>query len=429
MAIFRLQENMPDVYVRKSRDFQLLCNSFDAVFNSVKNDIDSITNVVDTRLCSERLLPLLQTKLGFFTNKHLTATELRIVLQAFKYIVRDKGSRTGIREAIEVFLKVANASNKSRIQIVDNFVSIDGHTSETRPGNTYIVEVAIEGQQMDTTLLTELLKYVLPAGYQLKYSFYNATQTVTQIHDKDTVHIIFVDKSDNNGIRLTTSNDSDDRYPYELTWVDFESSDESYYYIKENNAYIKLHSIPNDWPNGEYYRAKYIYEYEDNAVEVKEILLPEYEPNKYYRSIGIEDEIVLITTPEAPEDWGSSETTFYYDSDGSEPIEFEAEYRPLVDGVYVPFEENKYYAKTNSGTHELVTGKFVEAGTYYTQTIDTRYYKVVLPYNSINGVGTTTTFKFTSNDIPETSFDNAKKAELPSDESGVDWMKDLEDSE
>ena len=429
MAIFRLQENMPDVYVRKSRDFQLLCNSFDAVFNSVKNDIDSITNVVDTRLCSERLLPLLQTKLGFFTNKHLTATELRIVLQAFKYIVRDKGSRTGIREAIEVFLKVANASNKSRIQIVDNFVSIDGHTSETRPGNTYIVEVAIEGQQMDTTLLTELLKYVLPAGYQLKYSFYNATQTVTQIHDKDTVHIIFVDKSDNNGIRLTTSNNSDDRYPYELTWVDFESSDESYYYIKENNAYIKLHSIPNDWPNGEYYRAKYIYEYEDNAVEVKEILLPQYEPNKYYRSIGIEDEIVLITTPEAPEDWGSSETTFYYDSDGSEPIEFEAEYRPLVDGVYVPFEENKYYVKTNSGTYELVTGKFVEAGTYYTQTIDTRYYKVVLPYNSINGVGTTTTFKFTSNDIPETSFDNAKKAELPSDKSGVDWMKDLEDSE
>ena len=429
MAIFRLQENMPDVYVRKSRDFQLLCNSFDAVFNSVKNDIDSITNVVDTRLCSERLLPLLQTKLGFFTNKHLTATELRTVLQAFKYIVRDKGSRTGIREAIEVFLKVANASNKSRIQIVDNFVSIDGHTSETRPGNTYIVEVAIEGQQVDTTLLTELLKYVLPAGYQLKYSFYNATQTVTQIHDKDTVHIIFVDKSDNNGIRLTTSNNSDNRYPYELTWVDFESADESYYYIKENNAYIKLHSIPKDWPNGEYYRAKYIYEYENNAVEVKEILLPQYEPNKYYRSIGIEDEIVLITTPEAPEDWGSSETTFYYSSDGSEPIEFEAEYRPLVDGVYVPFEENKYYAKTNAGTYELVTGKFVEAGTYYTQTIDTRYHKVVLPYNSINGVGTTTTFKFTSNDIPETSFDNAKKAELPSDEFGVDWMKDLEDSE
>ena len=287
MAIFRLQENMPDVYVRKSRDFQLLCNSFDAVFNSVKNDIDSITNVVDTRLCSERLLPLLQTKLGFFTNKHLTATELRTVLQAFKYIVRNKGSRTGIREAIEVFLKVANASNKSRIQIVDNFVSIDGHTSETRPGNTYIVEVAIEGQQMDTTLLTELLKYVLPAGYQLKYSFYNATQTVTQIHDKDTVHIIFVDKSDNNGIRLTTSNNSDNRYPYELTWVDFESADESYYYIKENNAYIKLHSIPKDWPNGEYYRAKYIYEYENNAVEVKEILLPQYEPNKYTEVLAL----------------------------------------------------------------------------------------------------------------------------------------------
>lgn len=427
MAIFRLQENMPDVYVRKSRDFQLLCNSFDAVFNGVKNDIDSITNVVDTRLCSERLLPLLQTKLGFFTNKHLTATELRTVLQAFKYIVRDKGSRTGIREAIEVFLKVANASNKSRIQIVDNFVSIDGHISETRPGNTYIVEVAIEGQQMDTTLLTELLKYVLPAGYQLKYSFYNATQTVTQIHDKDTVHIIFVDRSDNNGIRLTTSNDSTSRYPYELTWVDYESATESYYYIKQDNIYIKLHEIPNDWPNGEYYRAEYIYEYENNTVEVSQVLLPQYEPNTYYRSRGIEDDIVLITSPEAPEDWGSSETTFYLDAEGNDVVEFTMEYRPLVDGAYLPFEEGKYYAKTQNGTYELVTSEFTEAGTYYTQTIDTQYHKIILPYDSINGVGTTTTFKNTSTQMLETSFDNAKKAQLPSNKSGDTWMKDLED--
>lgn len=427
MAIFRLQENMPDVYVRKSRDFQLLCNSFDAVFNGVKNDIDSITNVVDTRLCSERLLPLLQTKLGFFTNKHLTATELRTVLQAFKYIVRDKGSRTGIREAIEVFLKVANASNKSRIQIVDNFVSIDGHTSETRPGNTYIVEVAIEGQQMDTTLLTELLKYVLPAGYQLKYSFYNATQTVTQIHDKDTVHIIFVDKSDNNGIRLTTSNNSADRYPYELTWVDYESATESYYYIRQDAAYVKLHSIPDNWPNGKYYRAEYIYEYESNAVEVSQVLLPQYEPNTYYRSRGIEEDIVLITSSEAPEDWGSSETIFYRDAEGNDAVEFMMEYRPLVDGVYIEFEEGRYYAKTQDGTYELVTGEFIEAGTYYTQTIDTKYHKVILPYNSINGVGTTTTFKNTSTQMLETSFDNAKKAQLPSNESGDTWMKDLED--
>ena len=59
--IFRLQENVPDVYARKSRDFQLLCNVFDILQGGIKYDIDTITSVVDTRYCSERLLPLLQS--------------------------------------------------------------------------------------------------------------------------------------------------------------------------------------------------------------------------------------------------------------------------------------------------------------------------------------------------------------------------------
>lgn len=202
MAIFRIQEHVPDVYARKSRDFQLLCNAWDALQSCVKYDIDSIADITDTRRCNERLLPLLQTKLGFFTRKELTANELRKSLQSFKYLVKDKGSRTGIRDAIEVYLSVLGASNKSKINITNAYVNADGITVEGMPCNTYVVEVAIEGKKMDTTLLTELLKYVLPPGYLLEYSFYTSAEQATKVDTDDKIQIVFVDTWDHNGIVL-----------------------------------------------------------------------------------------------------------------------------------------------------------------------------------------------------------------------------------
>lgn len=210
MAVFRIQEHTPDVYPRKSRDFQLLCNVFDCVNSSVKYDIDSIVDILDTVQCNDRVLPLLQTKLGFFTDKHLTAEELRLVLISFMKIVKDKGSRIGIREAIEVFLKISNISRKSKISILNVDKSIDKTPDrslvKTRLANTYIVEISIESDKIDTTILTEILRYVLPAGYKLKYSFYKSTENITQTVYSDTIHIVFIKKIDNDGIRVLTDN-------------------------------------------------------------------------------------------------------------------------------------------------------------------------------------------------------------------------------
>ena len=192
MAIFRLQENVPDVYTRKSRDFQLLCNVFDCVNNGVKYDIDSIVDVLNTRQCNERLLPLLQTKLGFFSNKNFTTPQLRAVLMSFKQVVNDKGSEAGIREAIEVFLKISNASTKSEIRRLNVDTSVSEDAIKTRLVNNYIVDVGIESNILDVTILTELLKYVLPAGYRLQYSFYSSFDNVSVVNEKDVLNIIFL---------------------------------------------------------------------------------------------------------------------------------------------------------------------------------------------------------------------------------------------
>lgn len=192
MAVFRLQENVPDVYTRKSRDFQLLCNVFDCVNNGVKYDIDSIVDILDTRKCNERLLPLLQTKLGFFSNKNFTASQLRAVLTSFKQIVKDKGSEIGIREAIEVFLKISNASNKSEIRQLNRDLSVSEESVRTRLTNNYLIDVAIESSTLDVTILTELLRYVLPAGYRLQYSFYSSFDNVSVVNEEDVLNIIFL---------------------------------------------------------------------------------------------------------------------------------------------------------------------------------------------------------------------------------------------
>jgi len=278
MAIFRLQENVPDVYPRKSRDFQLMCNAFDIVNSAVKYDIDSITNIANTRLCKDNVLPLLQTKLGFFTKQSMTTEELRAVLQAFRYVVKDKGSRKGIQAAIEVFLKIANASNKSRITILDNY-QYEQYVNEDIRGNTYIVEIAIEGRQVDTTLLTELLKYVLPAGHQLKYSFYRAMTPVSHIKSSDTVQIIFMDTSDSRAVRVTTPNDSTSRYPYELTFT------ADTYYSKNGEQFVLLTEMPVNWPNGEYYictNTSDNYIAHGQSSEIK----PVYADNLYYKNNG-----------------------------------------------------------------------------------------------------------------------------------------------
>ena len=237
--IFRLQNNVPDVYVKKSRDFQLMCNLFDILQGGVKYDIDSITTVVDTRYCNEKLLPLLQSKLGFFTNKHLTTKELRTVLTSFQDIVKDKGSTKGIREAIELYLKVIGASRDSRI-IITNKDNSQNTDSIIRFNNSYIVEVSIEGQLTDLTLLTELLRYVLPAGYRLKYSFYQASKTINHIIEKGTINIIIVSSAINNRIASTTSDSFEDKIVKYVFANGKVSTDSVDYFTYKDGEYILI---------------------------------------------------------------------------------------------------------------------------------------------------------------------------------------------
>ena len=174
--IFRLQNHLPDVYSRKSRDFQLFCNTFDLMHQGEIFNINNIRSILDPMTCPEYLLPHLQKRLGFFTDANITSNSLRIILKAFPTLVKNKGSRKGIIQAVIVFLKINNIDKKSSITITNKSVK-----------NTYILD--------------EILKYIIPAGYGVEYEFYDSEDFVTDIIPDDKMELVYATQNYTSGLR------------------------------------------------------------------------------------------------------------------------------------------------------------------------------------------------------------------------------------
>lgn len=189
MALIRMQEKVPQIYVDRSRDFQILCRSYDSALNQVKFDIDSMPFILSSSKCRDSVLPLLQTKLGFFTNKHISGDSLRIILDAFPTMVRHKGSLVGIQMAVNAWLKVIHLETQVVIEIFnlyggsnnrDNNRTIGGYIGTTEIP-AYTVAIGVGGNPRDYSILKELLKYVMPTGYGLYFYFFKSFKTNEQL--------------------------------------------------------------------------------------------------------------------------------------------------------------------------------------------------------------------------------------------------------
>lgn len=184
MPLWRTQNNVPNVYTDFSRDFQVLERAYDVVYNGVMFDVDGVRRLTDTKLCNTNALALLQTKLGFFSNATFTDEELRYILSAFPTIVHNKGSMLGIRQAIYMYLKTQHLRTDALITVTN--------TPERSSQRPYTVSIGIQSDVKSITVLEEVLKYVLPAGYMTNFYFYNNAYEVlnTELEDYATVILI-----------------------------------------------------------------------------------------------------------------------------------------------------------------------------------------------------------------------------------------------
>lgn len=176
--MFRTQDNVPEYYVNTSRDFQLLCRLKDAAFGGVKYTIDSLCHSCNTMEMNNILLPLLKSKVGFFSKETLSEDQLRVLLAAFPAIVRYKGSKKSIESAINAWFKL----NQMEGTLIDIDIDQIDH----------LIRLYIDSETIDTSLLDEVFHYILPTAYFIEYIFASSVQKtdeyiITQTLDESDV--------------------------------------------------------------------------------------------------------------------------------------------------------------------------------------------------------------------------------------------------
>ena len=167
--MFRLQDNVPEVYVKSSRDFQLISRLYDLSNNAVRFDVKAMRSMLDPALANDRILLLLATRVGFFPKHEYNTYALRQVISSFPYILKNKGNKTGIRIALYTILKAEGNYQRSNVDLSPD---------------DYIVNIQVEKPLINEQLLRDVLEYVLPIGYavNITYSkFYTFEDTGTQM--------------------------------------------------------------------------------------------------------------------------------------------------------------------------------------------------------------------------------------------------------
>lgn len=179
MSLLRLQDNVPEVYINNSRDFQLISRIYDCVNNGVKYDIDSIKYLSDTKNCNSSYLELLKYRQGFINSSEIDSDTLRYILQGFPYIIKNKGNVSGIQEVLNVFSKILHINLSISVE-VKNFPD-------------YLIRVIISGNPNLAPLLyrmrviQDLIKYIVPAGYQVEFVFDIGTSVSSNININERV--------------------------------------------------------------------------------------------------------------------------------------------------------------------------------------------------------------------------------------------------
>ena len=209
MSKFRLQNNVPDVYVNQSRDFQLLLRLYDSIFSGTKFDIDSMQGIINTSKSRNSILPLLSTKLGFFTNLEINDDKLRTILGGFPLIVRKKGSLLAIKETLNLYLKAEHI--KCNIIVTYN-------SETTTIGDEIILDhtlsIGSDKTLANPQILQEIFKYILPIGFRLRfYSFKSLELETTQLELNDDVIILCKIKASS----LSNLRSKSNEYPENIT--------------------------------------------------------------------------------------------------------------------------------------------------------------------------------------------------------------------
>ena len=173
--MIRFQNNVPQVYVEESRDFQLIGRIIETIINANIYNNNSILSTLDAKKINERLLELLATKVGFYHKHKIDVKVLRYIISAFPYIIKYKGSKKGIESAINVILKIEQPMEPPEINI-DNI--------------NYSINIYTNKKLVNKDALSDILEYIVPVGYTYSIQEYQKRSETDTIFSEDSISYI-----------------------------------------------------------------------------------------------------------------------------------------------------------------------------------------------------------------------------------------------
>ena len=151
--MFRVQDNVPEVYVNYSRDFQLFCRLYDIIFTGIRYSIDSMEYLTDSKNYNVEVSELLQKKLGIFNSINVSDKELKYLIDAFPYIIRNKGNVYAIESILRVFQRIT--ADPSTTFTVDY----------TKFNVEHSIQIDVSNNIRHLDLIREVLQFIVPTGY------------------------------------------------------------------------------------------------------------------------------------------------------------------------------------------------------------------------------------------------------------------------
>ena len=145
--LIKFQDLTPEVYYKRSRDFQYIGRLFDLVLNNAKMNTDIISSLPLNPDMDPRLLDLLALTLGFKSKHEYNTKQLAALCSIFPLVLRNKGSKFAIETACNALLNAEGITKEALIEVKNQTVSI-----------------FLPSELSDLNLLKDLLNYILPAG-------------------------------------------------------------------------------------------------------------------------------------------------------------------------------------------------------------------------------------------------------------------------
>ena len=210
--MIRAQELVPDYYVEKSRDFQVLCRLFDFVLNSVRYNTNSMQSLTDTKSVKDTALPLVGDKFGIYDKDAYSNREM---LEALPEAIKHKGSLLSVNILINAFLismgifQYAMAFNVKDEKTKDEVEQI---LNRKVRNHSIVIVLSSFPSLTNLHILDTYLKMVIPTGLAVEYAFGTQIKNLDKVKQKEYVFLFYTDTDANNYPMVSTVKNYEDKY-------------------------------------------------------------------------------------------------------------------------------------------------------------------------------------------------------------------------